>query len=277
MKKYHELLEDIMTNGEQREDRTGTGTLSVFGRQIRYDMNQGLPLITTKKVYFKGLLHELLWFLDGDINIKYLKDNKVNIWNEWATEDGNLGPVYGKQWRFWPGENGELIDQIKKLENDLRTNPFSRRHIVSSWNVADLPDESISPQENALNDKMALPPCHTLFQFYRTKNKLHLHLYMRSNDVFLGHPFNIAQYSVFLMMMANVLGVEAGDFIWSAGDAHIYLNHLDQVKELLTREERPLPSLTFKRRPESILDYKYDDFILTGYDPHPAIKAPVAI
>lgn len=276
-KQYKQLLSDILENGHERKDRTGTGTVSVFGRQLRYEMSEGFPLLTLKKTYFKGILVELLWFLSGDTNVKYLQDNKVKIWDEWALESGDLGPVYGAQWRNWKSPDGSIIDQIKILEKSLKEKPFSRRHIISAWNVADLPDEKISPQENVALGKMALPPCHTLFQFYRRGDKLDLQLYMRSNDVFLGHPFNIAQYSLLLMMMAHVLKLEPGTFIWSAGDAHIYLNHLDQVSEVLNRGSKGLPSLKIKREVESILDFKYEDFELIGYDPHPAIRGEVSI
>ncbi|MDO9636445.1 MAG: thymidylate synthase, partial [Thiobacillus sp.] len=245
-------------------DRTGTGTLSVFGWQMRYNLAEGFPLVTTKKCHLRSIIHELLWFLQGDTNIRYLKENGVSIWNEWADENGNLGPVYGHQWRNWPKPDGGTIDQIGEAVKTLKTNPDSRRIIVSAWNVADL-------------DKMALAPCHAFFQFYVADGKLSCQLYQRSADIFLGVPFNIASYALLTLMMAQVTGLKPGDFVHTLGDAHLYLNHLDQTREQLSREPRPLPTMTLNPEVKDIFAFRFEDFTLTGYDPHPAIKAPVAV
>ncbi len=270
MKQYLDLLIDIKENGVLKQDRTGTGTLSVFGRQMRFDLSKGFPLVTTKRVYWKAVVHELLWFLSGDTNIKYLNDNNVHIWDEWADEDGDLGPVYGAQWRSWGQSFGSTwnkhLRQMENLIEGLTNNPDSRRHLVSAWNVEDIPD-------------MALPPCHVLFQFYVVNGKLSCQLYQRSVDVFLGSCFNFSSYSLLTHMIAKQVGLEVGEFIHTMGDAHIYLNHLEQVDLQLTREPRPLPTLTIKE-PLSILlgkDYPLDNIVLEGYDPYPAIKAPIAV
>ena len=264
MKQYLALLEDVLTNGVGREDRTGTGTIGVFGRQSRYDLRDGFPCLTTKKLHLRSIIYELLWFLKGETNVKFLKDNGVTIWDEWADENGELGPVYGAQWRCWPGNDGKPIDQIARLIDGLKNNPWSRRHIVSAWNVAEI-------------DQMALPPCHALFQFYVAGGKLSCQLYQRSADVFLGVPFNIASYALLTMMMAQVTGLMPGDFVHTLGDAHIYLNHREQVAEQLTRTPRPLPVMKLNPDIESIFDFRYEDFSLEGYDPYPAIKAPIAV
>lgn len=264
MKQYHQLLQHILDNGTQKGDRTGTGTLSVFGYQMRFDLQEGFPLVTTKKCHLKSIIHELLWFLKGDSNIKYLKDNKVSIWDEWADENGDLGPVYGYQWRHWPDGKGGEIDQIKNLIHQIKNNPNSRRLLVSAWNVADV-------------DNMALPPCHTMFQFYVAEGKLSCQLYQRSADVFLGVPFNIASYALFTMMIAQVCGLEPGEFIHTFGDTHLYSNHLEQAKLQLTRDCRPLPSMKINPDVKDIFDFKFEDFELLNYDPHPHIKAPVAV
>ena len=259
MKQYMDALQHILDHGIPSEDRTGTGTLAVFGMQMRYDLAQGFPLVTTKKVHLKSIIHELLWFLSGDTNIRYLQENGVSIWNEWADAAGDLGPVYGKQWRDFGG-----VDQIVTLERMIRQSPDSRRLIVSAWNPVDVP-------------QMALPPCHTMWQVRVLGGKLHLQLYQRSADMFLGVPFNIASYALLAQMLAHVAGLEPGEFIHTLGDAHIYTNHMDQVRLQLSRDPRPLPRMVLLRRPESVLDFRYDDFQLEGYDPHPAIKAPVAV
>lgn len=264
MEQYHKLMQHILDNGVDRGDRTGTGTRSVFGYQMRFDLSKGFPVITTKKLHLRSIIHELLWFISGDTNIKYLKDNKVSIWDEWADEDGNLGPVYGHQWRSWPDGKGGTIDQIKILIDGLKNNPESRRHIVSAWNVADI-------------HKMALPPCHNMFQFYVANGKLSCQLYQRSADVFLGVPFNIASYALFTMMLAQVCGLEAGDFVHTFGDTHLYSNHFDQAKLQLSRELRPLPTMKINPDVKDIFSFKFEDFELVGYDPHPHIKAAVAI
>jgi len=264
MQQYHQLLRHILDNGIQKGDRTGTGTLSVFGYQMRFDLREGFPLVTTKKCHLRSIIHELLWFLKGDTNIGYLKENKVSIWDEWADEQGDLGPVYGYQWRHWPDGKGGEIDQIKNLIQQIRTNPNSRRLIVSAWNVADV-------------DDMALPPCHLLFQFYVAEGRLSCQLYQRSADVFLGVPFNIASYALFTMMVAQVSGLEAGEFIHTFGDAHLYNNHLDQAKLQLSREIRPLPDMKLNPGVKDIFEFRYEDFELLNYNPHPAIKAPVAV
>ncbi len=264
MKQYHDLLEHILANGVKKEDRTGTGTLSTFGYQMRYDLSEGFPAITTKKLHLRSIIHELLWFLSGDTNIKYLKDNGVSIWDEWADEDGNLGPVYGSQWRSWPKPDGGSIDQIKKIIDQIKNNPDSRRIIVSAWNVAEV-------------ENMALPPCHSFFQFYVAEGKLSCQLYQRSADTFLGVPFNIASYALLNMMVAQVCDLEVGEFVHTLGDAHLYLNHLDQAKIQLEREFRPLPQMIINHEVKSIFDFTYADFELVNYDPHPHIKAAVAI
>ncbi len=264
MKQYHDLLQHILDNGTKKEDRTGTGTISVFGYQSRYDLSEGFPCLTTKKLHLRSIIVELLWFLKGDTNIKYLKDNKVSIWDEWADENGDLGPVYGHQWRSWPGKNGETIDQISKLIEQIKKNPDSRRLIVSAWNVADV-------------DNMALPPCHTMFQFYVANGKLSCQLYQRSADVFLGVPFNIASYALLTMMIAQVTGLEAGEFVHTLGDAHLYSNHLDQTRLQLTRECRPLPTMKINPEVKDIFGFQLEDFELLNYDPHPHIKADVAV
>ncbi|MBP9049910.1 MAG: thymidylate synthase [Alphaproteobacteria bacterium] len=264
MKQYHDLLRHVLENGVKKEDRTGTGTLSVFGYQMRFDLAQGFPLLTTKKLHTKSIIHELLWFLKGDTNVKYLNDHGVTIWNEWADEKGELGPVYGSQWRSWPTPEGGHIDQIGNLIADIKRNPDSRRLMVSAWNVPYI-------------TKMALPPCHCLFQFYVANGKLSCQLYQRSADSFLGVPFNIASYALLTMMVAQVCGLEPGEFIHTFGDLHIYLNHLDQVKELLSREEFPLPEMHLNPHVTDLFDFKFEDFELVGYQSHPAIKAPIAV
>ncbi len=264
MKPYLDLMRHVLEHGTQKNDRTGTGTLSVFGWQMRYNLAEGFPLVTTKKCHLRSILHELLWFLQGDTNIKYLKENGVSIWNEWADENGNLGPVYGHQWRSWPKPDGGTIDQISEVVHTLKTNPDSRRIIVSAWNVADL-------------DKMALAPCHAFFQFYVADGKLSCQLYQRSADIFLGVPFNIASYALLTLMMAQVTGLKPGDFVHTLGDAHLYSNHLDQAREQLSREPRPLPTMTLNPDVKDIFAFRFEDFTLSGYDPHPAIKAPVAV
>ena len=264
MKQYHDLLQHILDNGSQKGDRTGTGTISVFGYQMRFDLSKGFPVVTTKKVHLRSIIHELLWFLQGDTNIKYLKENKVRIWDEWADENGDLGPVYGHQWRSWPDGNGGTIDQITKLVDQIKNNPNSRRHIVSAWNVADV-------------DNMALPPCHTLFQFYVADGKLSCQLYQRSADTFLGVPFNIASYALLTMMLAQVCNLEPGDFVHTFGDAHIYNNHLEQTDLQLSRDIRPLPTMKINPEVNDIFSFTYEDFELLNYDPHPHIKAVVAV
>lgn len=274
MKQYLELLEDVRTNGTPKEDRTGTGTLSVFGRQIKIDLNEGFPLLTTKKVHFPSIFHEWNWFVSGSTNINELN---ATIWNGWATEDGDLGPIYGKQWTAWPTKNGDTINQIDYVVNTLKNNPDSRRILFHGWNVEYLPDETITPQENVKNGKMALPPCHLLYQFYVANNKLSLMMTIRSNDLFLGSPFNIAQAALWVHVLAQQCDLDIGELIVSIGDAHIYMNHLEQVDTQLSREPTKLPKLVIKRKPESIYDYKFEDFEIIDYNPQPAIKAPVAI
>lgn len=277
MKMYHDLLADVLENGVEKGDRTGTGTLSVFGRQFRHNLEDGFPLLTTKKLHFKSIINEMIWFLNGDTNTKWLKENGVSIWDEWATEDGDLGPIYGKQWTAWPTQDGKTINQIDYVVNTLKTNPNSRRILFHGWNVEYLPDESVSPQENARNGKMALPPCHLLYQFYVANNKLSAHLYIRSSDLLLGNPYNLAGVSFLTHMLAQQCDLGVGEVVVTMGDAHIYLNHIEQVKLQLTREPRPLPKLVLKRKPDSIYDYKFEDFEIVGYDPHPHIPAPVSI
>lgn len=264
MQAYHDLLRHILQHGVLKSDRTGTGTRSVFGYQMRFDLSAGFPLVTTKKVHLKSIIHELLWFLQGDTNIKYLKDNGVGIWDEWAAPNGDLGPVYGKQWRSWAAPDGRTIDQITEVVHMLKTNPDSRRIIVSAWNPADLP-------------QMALAPCHCLFQFYVANGRLSCQLYQRSADVFLGVPFNIASYALLTLMLAQVCGFEPGDFVWTGGDTHLYINHLEQVDLQLSRSPRPLPTMRVNPDVRDIFAFRYEDFELLGYDPHPGIKAPVAV
>ena len=264
MKQYLELMQKVLDEGTQKNDRTGTGTLSIFGHQMRFNLQDGFPLVTTKRCHLRSIIHELLWFLQGDTNIAYLHENNVTIWDEWADENGDLGPVYGKQWRAWPTPDGRHIDQITTVLNQLKNDPDSRRIIVSAWNVGEL-------------DKMALAPCHAFFQFYVADGKLSCQLYQRSCDVFLGLPFNIASYALLVHMMAQQCDLEVGDFVWTGGDTHLYSNHMDQTHLQLSREPRPLPKLIIKRKPESIFDYRFEDFEIEGYDPHPGIKAPVAI
>ena len=264
MKTYLDLLDHVLTHGVRKEDRTGTGTLSVFGHQMRFPLADGFPLLTTKKLHTRSIIHELLWFLKGDTNIGYLRDNGVTIWDEWADAEGNLGPVYGAQWRSWPTPDGQHIDQITRVVEDIRRSPDSRRLIVSAWNVGELPH-------------MALPPCHALFQFYVAEGRLSCQLYQRSADIFLGVPFNIASYALLTHMVAQQTDLEPGEFIWTGGDCHLYLNHLDQARLQLSRTPRPLPRLKLARRPESIFDYRFEDFVIEDYDPWPGIKAPIAV
>ena len=264
MQQYLSLVRHILDHGNRKSDRTGTGTLSVFGSQMRFDLNAGFPLVTTKKLHLRSIIYELLWFLRGDTNVKYLQENKVTIWDEWADSNGDLGPVYGYQWRSWPGPNGEHIDQITKVIDDIKRNPDSRRHIVCAWNVAEI-------------DKMALAPCHCLFQFYVADGKLSCHLYQRSADVFLGVPFNIASYALLTTMVAQVCDLKPGDFIHTFGDVHLYMNHLEQARLQLEREPRPLPSMKLNPDVKSIFDFRFGDFTLENYDPHPSIKAPIAV
>lgn len=277
MKMYHDLLADVLENGVEKGDRTGTGTLSVFGRQFRHNLEDGFPLLTTKKLHFKSIINEMIWFLNGDTNTKWLKEHGVSIWDEWATEDGDLGPIYGKQWTAWPTQDGKAINQIDYVVHTLKTNPNSRRILFHGWNVEYLPDESVSPQENARNGKMALPPCHLLYQFYVANNKLSAHLYIRSSDLLLGNPYNLAGVSFLTHMLAQQCDLGVGEVVVTMGDAHIYLNHIEQVNLQLTRDPRPLPKLQFKRKPDSIYDYKFEDLEIVGYDPHPHIPAPVSI
>jgi|TARA_B110000967_G_scaffold70492_1_gene72955 thymidylate synthase len=277
MKQYLSLLQDVMQNGVEKGDRTGTGTRSVFGRQLRYDLTEGFPLLTSKKLHIRSILHELLWFLSGETNIKYLQDNGVSIWNAWATESGELGPVYGAQWRRWQGADDQVFDQISTLVDGLKNNPDSRRHIISGWNVALLPDETKKPWENAEAGLMALPPCHLLYQFYVAEGKLSASLYIRSNDLFLGNPYNTASLAFLTHMLAQQCNLEAGDIIISIGDAHIYSNHFEQVNEQLTRKPGSLPQLIIKRKPASIFDYQFDDFEIVNYEPQAHISAPIAV
>ncbi len=264
MQAYLDLLRDVLEHGVERDDRTGTGTRSVFGRQIRFDLEQGFPLLTTKKLHLRSIVHELLWFLRGDTNVAYLQEHGVRIWNDWAREDGDLGPVYGKQWRSWGKADGESVDQIRQVVEQIEHNPNSRRMVVSAWNVGEL-------------DQMALAPCHCLFQFYVAQGRLSCQLYQRSADVFLGVPFNVASYALLTSMIAKVTGLQPGEFVHTFGDAHLYLNHLDQAREQLLREPRTRPRMVIGRTPASIFDFAYEDFELQGYDPHPHIKAPVSV
>ena len=264
MTPYLELMRDILENGTQKTDRTGTGTVSVFGRQMRVDLSKGFPLVTTKKLHIRSIVYELLWFLRGDTNIKYLNDNGVSIWDEWADDNGELGPVYGSQWRSWPAPDGRHIDQIANVINQIKTKPDSRRHIVSAWNPAEV-------------DNMALPPCHALFQFYVANETLSCQLYQRSADFFLGVPFNIASYALLTHMVAQQCDLKAGDFVWTGGDVHLYSNHFDQAKLQLSREPLPLPTLSIKRKPSTIFEYQFEDFEILNYQAHPSIKAPIAV
>lgn len=274
MKQYLDLIRHIQENGVEKTDRTGTGTKSVFGYQMRFDLSKGFPMVTTKKLHLKSIIHELLWFLKGDTNIAYLQENGVRIWNEWADENGNLGPVYGYQWRNW---NGEEIDQIKDILHSLKTNPDSRRMLVTAWNPSVLPDTSKSFAENVANNKAALPPCHAFFQFYVANGKLSCQLYQRSADVFLGVPFNIASYALLTLMMAQVCNLEAGEFIHTLGDAHIYANHKEQIELQLTREPKRLPTMKINHEVNDLFAFTYDDFELLDYDPHPLIKGKVSV
>jgi len=277
MKAYLDLMRYVRDNGTQKDDRTGTGTKSIFGYQMRFDLSEGFPLVTTKKTHLKSIIHELLWFLQGDTNTRYLRENGISIWDEWASEDGDLGPVYGFQWRNWPTADGRLIDQIADLVEQIKSRPNSRRLIVSAWNVAELPDESVSPQENVANGKMALAPCHAFFQFYVADGKLSCQLYQRSADIFLGVPFNIASYALLTMMLAQVCDLEPGDFIHTFGDAHLYSNHQEQMELQLARQPFPLPTIKINPEVKNIFDFKYEDFELAGYQCHPGIRAPIAI
>ncbi len=264
MKQYLDLLNHVIEHGVEKRDRTGTGTISTFGYQMRFDLSERFPVMTTKKLHLKSIIHELLWFLSGSTNVKYLQENGVRIWNEWADPEGNLGPVYGYQWRSWPAADGRTIDQVSTVVSSLKNNPDSRRHVVSAWNVGEI-------------EKMALPPCHILFQFYVAGGRISCQLYQRSADIFLGVPFNIASYALLTLMMAQVTGYKPGEFIHTLGDAHIYLNHMDQVRMQLTREPRPMPVMTVNPEVNDILAFRYDDFKLTGYDPHPAIKGEISV
>lgn len=277
MQQYLELMRHVKENGTKKEDRTGTGTVSVFGYQMRFNLADGFPLVTTKKCHMRSITHELLWFLKGETNIQYLQDNGVSIWDEWATEEGELGPVYGKQWRSWEGSDGQIVDQISELIEQIQNNPDSRRLMVSAWNPTVLPDTQFSPKENAANGKQALPPCHTLFQFYVIDGKLSCQLYQRSGDVFLGVPFNIASYALFTMMVAQVCDLALGDFVHTFGDAHLYSNHLEQAELQLSRQPHPLPQMKINPQVKDIFAFTIDDFELVGYQAHPHIKAPVAI
>lgn len=277
MKQYLELMRHVLENGHKKTDRTGTGTISVFGYQMRFDLSEGFPLVTTKKCHMKSIIHELLWFLKGETNIAYLQQHGVSIWNEWATDKGELGPVYGAQWRSWLSHDGQVIDQISQLIADIKRTPDSRRLIVSAWNPAVLPDTRFSPKENAAQGKQALPPCHTLFQFYVNDGKLSCQLYQRSADIFLGVPFNIASYALLTLMVAQVCGLKPGDFVHTFGDAHLYSNHLEQVNLQLSREPHPLPTMWINPEVQDIFAFKFEDFELRGYQAHPHIKAPVAI
>lgn len=264
MKQYHDLLNHILNHGTRKTDRTGVGTVSVFGYQMRFNLQDGFPLVTTKKLHIRSIIYELLWFLHGDTNIKFLNDNGVTIWDEWADENGDLGPVYGSQWRSWPAPDGRHIDQISKVLHQIKTNPDSRRHLVTAWNPAEV-------------DNMALPPCHALFQFYVAEGKLSCQLYQRSCDTFLGVPFNIASYALLTHMFAQQCDLEVGDFVWTGGDVHLYTNHLDQVSLQLSREPFPLPKLQINRRPDTLFDYRFEDFEIVNYQAHPTIKAPIAV
>ena len=277
MKNYLALLSDILEKGTRKEDRTGTGTISLFGYQMRFDLAEGFPCVTTKKLHLRSIIHELLWFLKGDTNIAYLNNNGVTIWDEWADENGDLGPVYGAQWRDWVAPDGRRIDQLQQLLVDLKDKPHSRRHIISAWNPAVLPDESRSPQQNARDGLQALPPCHMMFQFHVANNRLSCPMYQRSADVFLGVPFNIASYALLTMMIAQVVDLEPGDFIISLGDVHIYLNHLEQVQTQLARDTFPLPTMRINPERKELFEFVFDDFELLDYQCHPPIRAPIAV
>ncbi|WP_429037272.1 thymidylate synthase [Aeromonas media] len=277
MKQFIELLKDVMDNGVVKGDRTGTGVRSVFGRQIRHNLADGFPMLTTKKLHLKSIIHELLWFLDGDTNTKYLNENGVTIWDEWATEDGDLGPIYGNQWTAWPTRDGKTINQIDAVISAIKNNPDSRRILFHGWNVEYLPDEGVSPQNNVKNGKMALPPCHMVYQFYVANGKLSSQLYLRSSDIFLGLAYNIVSLATITHMIAQQCDLEPHEIVISFGDLHAYSNHFNQIQEQLSREPRKLPELKILRKPDSIYDYKFEDFEIIGYDPHPHIKAPIAI
>jgi thymidylate synthase len=277
MRQYQDLLRDILANGVRKDDRTGTGTLSVFGRQARFDLSQGFPVLTTKRIHLKSVIHELLWFLQGGTDIAYLKAHGVSIWDEWADEKGNLGPVYGYQWRHWPAPDGRRIDQISNVIEQIRRNPNSRRLMVTAMNIADYPDEALSPKENARHGKMALAPCHAFFQFYVAQGKLSTFVFCRSQDTFLGTPFNWASYALLTHMVAQQTDLQVGDLVWAGGDCHVYLNHLEQVDTLLKRSPYPLPRLELRRRPASIFDYRFEDFEIENYQHHAAIRAPIAV
>jgi len=277
MRQYLDLLQDILDNGVEKSDRTGTGTISVFGRQFRHDLNDGFPLLTTKKMHFKSIANELIWFLNGGTNTKWLQENGVTIWDEWATEEGDLGPIYGRQWTAWPTKDGGTINQVDYVVNLLKNKPDSRRILFHGWNVEYLPDEGVSPQENARQGQMALPPCHLLYQFYVADNKLSAQLYIRSSDSMLGLPYNLASLALLTHMLAQQCDLDPGEIIITTGDSHIYINHLEQINLQLSREPRTLPTLRITRRPDSIYDYRFEDFEILDYDPHPHIAAPVAV
>jgi thymidylate synthase len=277
MKQYLDLMRHVRDTGVRKQDRTGVGTISVFGYQMRFDLSEGFPLVTTKKCHVRSIIHELLWFLKGDTNVRYLQENGVRIWNEWATESGELGPVYGAQWRSWPTPDGGVIDQISEVIDHIRNKPHSRRLIVSAWNPAYLPDETLSPSANAAIGKMALPPCHTLFQFYVLEGRLSCQLYQRSADIFLGVPFNIASYALLTLMVAQVADLQPGDFVHTFGDAHLYTNHLEQVELQLSRQPLPLPTMRLNPAVQNIFDFRYEDFVLENYQSHAHISAPIAV
>ncbi|MGD0958933.1 MAG: thymidylate synthase [Methylomonas sp.] len=277
MQQYLDLIKQILSDGHRKTDRTGSGTLSIFGQQLRFDLAAGFPIVTTKKIHLKSVIHELLWFLSGDTNIGYLRQNGVTIWDEWADVQGELGPIYGKQWRSWPNGEGLAVDQITEVVRQIKETPDSRRMVVSAWNVADLPDERLSPQANVNNGKMALAACHALFQFYVAAGRLSCQLYQRSCDTFLGLPFNIASYALLTHMLAQQCDLQVGDLVWTGGDIHLYLNHLEQANLQLSRQPLALPRLDIKHKPASIFEYKYEDFQLTGYQAHAAIKAPISV
>lgn len=277
MQQYLNLLDKILDEGVQKGDRTGSGTVSIFGHQMRFPLAEGFPLVTTKKIHLKSIIHELLWFLQGDTNLAYLHEHKVSIWDEWADANGDLGPVYGRQWRAWPTPDGGTIDQLQQVIEQIKTTPNSRRMIVSAWNVADLPDETVAPQANVAQGRMALAPCHALFQFYVAEGRLSCQLYQRSCDTFLGVPFNIASYALLTHMAAQQADLDVGDFIWTGGDVHLYRNHLEQARLQLSREPYPLPKLILKRKPDSLFDYRYEDFEFEGYQAHDPIRAPISV
>jgi len=277
MKTYHDLIRHVRDHGVRKSDRTGTGTLSVFGYQMRFDLDDGFPLVTTKKLHLRSIIHELLWFIRGDTNVGYLNEHGVSIWDEWADEQGRLGPVYGEQWRSWPAPGGESIDQLARIVERIRRRPDSRRHVVSAWNPTVLPDENLAPHENPAQGRMALAPCHTMFQFWVADGRISLQLYQRSADCFLGIPFNVASYALLLMMVGQVTGLKPWEFIHTLGDAHLYMNHLDQVDEQLAREPYPLPEMRLNIERTRLEDFVFEDFELVGYRSHPAIKAPIAV